>query len=70
VDLRDAEAEARDARAARRRERLDRNRAFLAGARVAFLWHTAVVSWERRRAETHAAAAQLLKRQIAWKPGG
>jgi hypothetical protein len=70
VALGDAQAELRDATAARRRGRLDRDRAFLAGARVAFLWHTAAASWKRRRAETHAAAAELLEREIAWKPPG
>jgi hypothetical protein len=45
--------------------RLARTRAFLAGSRIALLWHGAYARWERNRAYQYAVAAELLKRAIA-----
>jgi hypothetical protein len=75
LDLAAARASAAGARAARARARTatgpgERARAFRAGAEVATLWHTAVARGERRRAFLHGVAAELLRREIAWKPGG
>lgn len=73
ADLAAARASAAEARAARARRqtatgRGERARAFRAGAEVARLWHTAVARLQRRHAFLHGVAAELFKREIAWKP--
>jgi len=73
LDLAAARASAAEARAARARGqtaagRGERAGAFRAGAEVATLWHTAVARRQRRHAFLHGVAAELLRREIAWKP--
>ena len=70
-----ARASATRARAARERRRQvegtgPRARAFDAGCEVAAVWHTLAARAQRRHAHAYASEAALLKREIAWKPGG